>query len=369
MGSEIRECALTGCDSRFTPRSNRQRYCTPEHAAEGRALRRTAEDLGIEDYLGALRQLGHDTLTALQPRAAEITAAATELTTTLATVVAGFTELDTAATARVADAEARAQRAEAETAEAKDLAARMVVERDAALAKAIEAERVTGEAIGDRHAAESESVAARRDLAAAVEARRLESARADRADAAAAQDRARAESADDRATRLAARVRSLTAERRDLWHRLTTETTRADTAERDTTRVRDQARHDLDQSHAQADALRAQLTTAQATAARVESLQAELATVGAAHAQAQTALTEAQRHADTQLQSLHREHAQALERHITTAITATTSHDALRQHLRSELTHLLAHPDPTTLPARIQRLQEALTPPPAPTSP
>src|SRR6266566_10106863 len=97
-----KQCALPGCSAWFTPASNRQQYCRPEHAADARRDRRRMEDLGVADYLTRLEQLREDVLRELLPEARGLATATTTLTRRLDTVAGSFDELLDSATARVA---------------------------------------------------------------------------------------------------------------------------------------------------------------------------------------------------------------------------------------------------------------------------
>jgi hypothetical protein len=169
-----KQCALPGCPVWFTPASNRQQYCRPEHAADARRDRRRMEDLGVADYLTRLEHLREDVLRELVPEARTLATATTTLTSRLDAVTGSFTDLLDSAAARVAAAEADADQARQDAAAARDDTERLRAERDAAQTAAARdraaAEQALAASAQDRaaaEAAEQRAVAAERDGAAA----------------------------------------------------------------------------------------------------------------------------------------------------------------------------------------------------------
>ncbi|UJW30107.1 hypothetical protein L3Q67_33540 [Saccharothrix sp. AJ9571] len=150
-----RQCALDGCDRRFVPASNRQKFCGPGHQQQAQALRRRPVEPELP--LVELEQIRDDAVTTIVP-------AAEALTEKLTALVERLTGINESAVARIAAAETAAAEARAAQQESAERAA----DADAARERAERQARIDAAA---RTAAENEAAAATRDA---------ESARADK---------------------------------------------------------------------------------------------------------------------------------------------------------------------------------------------
>ncbi|MDI5980000.1 hypothetical protein [Amycolatopsis magusensis] len=150
-----RQCALDGCDRRFVPASNRQKFCGPAHQQQAQALRRRPVDPELP--LAELEQIRDDAVATIVP-------AAEALTEKLTALLERLTGINDSAVARIAAAETAAAEARA----AQQDAAERAADADAARERAERQARINAAA---RTAAENEAAAAGRDA---------ESARADK---------------------------------------------------------------------------------------------------------------------------------------------------------------------------------------------
>ncbi|MGC7096357.1 hypothetical protein ACPZ19_16905 [Amycolatopsis lurida] len=163
-GERTRVCALDGCERRFTPASNRQRFCTPAHQQQAQALRRRPVDPELP--IVELEQIRDDALTTVVP-------AAEALTEQLAALLERLSTINESAVARITAAETATAEARAAQQESAERAADAVTARE----RAERQSRIDRDA---RAAAETEAATASRAAETAREAQhRAEVAKAE----------------------------------------------------------------------------------------------------------------------------------------------------------------------------------------------
>ncbi|MFI6031612.1 hypothetical protein [Amycolatopsis magusensis] len=301
-GEELRTrvCALDGCEQRFVPASNRQKFCTPAHQQQAQALRRRPVDPELP--LVELEQIRDDAVATVVP-------AAEALTRQLTALLERLTTIEDSAVARITDAETAAAEARA----AQQQSAEAAADADAARERAERQARIDAAA---RATAETDAAAAARDA---------ESSRADqhRAEVAAAASERDARWLAEQLTDLRDQHAALAAEHDDLKADL--EAFAAEHAElaraRDADRTsHTQAVHELELRH------RDQLADAQQAHAR------DLAAAERRHTADRDQLT--QRHHDD-TEALRAEHSIALDR-LTTELEQARARDAEQRRALDE---------------------------------
>lgn len=273
------------------------------------------------------------------------------LTNTLTTVHGHLGDTVEAAIARAERAEEDARTAEGQA--AADQRLRGIAEQQAttALQEKATAERLAQRAVADRDTALTAQRRAEQDLAAAVEGRRLEHERAERAERAAADVRQRVTEVERDNTELVTQLATVRTELAQANQRAIEERQRADTAVADATRIREE------------------------TATTIELVRAETAQqIAAAHAETTAAVArQGVVHAE-RIRELERDHAAELGDRDRQVVAAQTARTDLIRRTRTTLQRLLAsstpeqpgeaHPDPEAAAAqaadRARQLREGV---------